>query len=126
MERQVLMITKSEDLVKLRALAKLCSREFFNDPSLLVVTWRRILEVLVLAIPPVVMEKKVRGKKKQKKKNDSRKLDILDACAALGLACNGVGDFDDAIRYLKLAKEGYDNEEYEEAIEVYEMCLARG
>ena len=31
------MITRSEDLVKLRALEKLCSQEFFNDESLLVV-----------------------------------------------------------------------------------------
>ncbi|GMI03145.1 hypothetical protein TrLO_g2503 [Triparma laevis f. longispina] len=65
LERQVLMITKSEDLVKLRALAKLCSREVFDDKSLLVVAWRRILEVLVLAMPPVVDEKKFRGKKKK-------------------------------------------------------------
>lgn len=40
---QVLRITKSEDLVKLRALAKLCSREFFEDPSLSVPVSRRIL-----------------------------------------------------------------------------------
>ncbi|GMH80868.1 hypothetical protein TL16_g08730 [Triparma laevis f. inornata] len=31
MEQQVLTITKSENLVKLKALAKLCGREFFND-----------------------------------------------------------------------------------------------
>ena len=43
------MITRSEDLVKLRALAKLCSQEFFNDKSLRVVAWRRILEVLVFS-----------------------------------------------------------------------------
>ena len=52
LERQVLMIMKSENLVKLRAMAKLCSPEFFDDPSLLVVAWRRLLEVLVLAMPP--------------------------------------------------------------------------
>ena len=46
LEAQVLEITKSEDLVKLRALSKLCSREFFNDPALLVTVRRRILEVL--------------------------------------------------------------------------------
>jgi len=34
LERQVLTITKSEELVKLRALAKLCSPEFFEDSSL--------------------------------------------------------------------------------------------
>ncbi|GMH52697.1 hypothetical protein TL16_g01289 [Triparma laevis f. inornata] len=45
LERQVLMITNLEDMVKLRALAKLCSIEFFNDPSHLVAVWRRILEV---------------------------------------------------------------------------------
>ncbi|GMH76212.1 hypothetical protein TrLO_g4030 [Triparma laevis f. longispina] len=77
MEQQVLKITRSEDLVKLRALAELCGQEFFEDPSLLVVAWRRILEVLELAMPE---EKKVRGKKKkQKKKKDPRKLKILDA-----------------------------------------------
>ncbi|GMH89685.1 hypothetical protein TL16_g11534 [Triparma laevis f. inornata] len=73
LETQVLSITRSEDLMKLRALAKLCSPDFFDDKSLLVVVWRRIFEVLELAMPPVV-EKKVRGKKKQKKKkNDLRK-----------------------------------------------------
>ncbi|GMH78149.1 hypothetical protein TL16_g07690 [Triparma laevis f. inornata] len=107
LERQVLVITKSEDLVKLRALAKLCSKGFFDDPSLLVVAWRRMLEVLVLAMPPVV-EKKARGKKKQKqkKKADPMKLEILDACLALGKACGFVGDFDDSRRYFKRAKEG--------------------
>ncbi|GMH74532.1 hypothetical protein TL16_g06491 [Triparma laevis f. inornata] len=43
-EQQVLRITKSEDLVKLRSSTELCSEEFFNDKSLLVVAWRRILE----------------------------------------------------------------------------------
>ncbi|GMH69459.1 hypothetical protein TL16_g05164 [Triparma laevis f. inornata] len=66
LERQALMITKSEDMTKLRALAKLCSLEFFDDKSLLVVAWRRILEVLVLAMSPVVDEKKARGKKTNK------------------------------------------------------------
>ncbi|GMH80420.1 hypothetical protein TL16_g08539 [Triparma laevis f. inornata] len=90
MEQQVLRITRSGDLVKLKALAKLCSGEFFDDMSLKVVAWRRILEVLELAMPE---EKKVRGKKKrQKKKKDQRKLDILDACYALGQACGWVGD----------------------------------
>jgi len=42
----VLGITNSEDLVKLRALAELCSQDFFNDPSLLVVALRRIMEIL--------------------------------------------------------------------------------
>ena len=107
MEQQVLRITKSEDLVKIRALAKLCSQDFFNDPSLLVVAWRRVLEVLELAMPE---EKKVRGnkKKQQKKKNDPRKLEILDACLALGRACNNVHDWGDAERYLKQEKEGYE------------------
>ncbi|GMH80033.1 hypothetical protein TrLO_g15645, partial [Triparma laevis f. longispina] len=65
LEAQALSITRSEDLVKLRALAKLCSRDFFDDPSLLVVAWRRIFEVLELAMPE---EKKAREKKKKKKK----------------------------------------------------------
>ncbi|GMH53854.1 hypothetical protein TL16_g01547 [Triparma laevis f. inornata] len=113
MEQQVLMITKSEDLVKLRALAKLCSVEFFNYLSLLVLAWRRILEVLVLAMPPVVDEKKARGGKKQKKKKkkaDSKKLEILDARAALAEGCSFVGDFDDARRYYKRAKERYEEQ----------------
>ena len=97
--------------MKLRALAKLCIKEFFDYPSLSVVAERRILEVLELAMPPVV-EKKVRGKKKQqqKKKIDPRKLEILDACRALGRACGFVGDVDDARRYFKRAKEGYEEQ----------------
>ncbi|GMH88658.1 hypothetical protein TL16_g11218 [Triparma laevis f. inornata] len=120
MERQVLRITRSEDLVKLRALAELCSQDFFDDKSLLVVAWRRILEVLELAMPE---EKKVRGKKKkqQKKKNDPRKLEILDACRALGVACSKVRDFDDARQYYKRAKEGCEEQlgrDSEKALEV--------
>ena len=89
MEQQVLRIAWSGDLVKLRVFAELCSQEFFDDMSLLVVAWRRILEVLEVAMQ---VEKKVRGKKKkqQKKKKDPRKLEILDACKALGTACNWV------------------------------------
>jgi hypothetical protein len=120
----VLKITGSEDLDKLRALAKLCSQEFFNDPSLLVAVLRRILEVLELAMPPPVEEKKVRGKKKKgkkKKKADPRKVEVFDACFALGRACNRVGDFEDARRYLKRAKEGYEEQlgpDSEKALEV--------
>ena len=52
-------------------------------------------------------EEENRGKKKkqQKKKADPRKLEILDACYALGVACSLVGDFDDTRRYYKRAKE---------------------
>ncbi|GMH60882.1 hypothetical protein TL16_g03146 [Triparma laevis f. inornata] len=110
MEQQVLRITRSEDLLKLRALSKLCSREIFNDVLLLVVAWRRIMEVLELAIPE---EKKVRGKKK--------KLKIFDACAALGRACGFVGDIDNARRYYERAKEGYEEQlgrDSEKALEV--------
>ena len=45
-------------------------------------------------------EKKARGKKmKQTKKADPRKLEILDACYALGRVCSFFGDFDDTRRY---------------------------
>ncbi|GMH64662.1 hypothetical protein TrLO_g9077 [Triparma laevis f. longispina] len=109
LEQQVLRITRSEDLVKRRALAKLCSPDFFEEMSLLVVAWRRILEVLELAMPK---EKKVRGnkKKQQRKKKDPRKLKILDSCFALGRAYSNVEDFDDATRYFKRAKEGYEEQ----------------
>ncbi|GMH70193.1 hypothetical protein TL16_g05346 [Triparma laevis f. inornata] len=112
LEQQVPLITKSEDLVKPRELAKLCSLDFFNDPSLLVAVWRRILEVLVLAMPPRGVEEKAQGKKNQKKKLDDsgKKLEILDACVAIGDACNIVEDFDDAERYYKRAKEQYEEQ----------------
>ncbi|GMI14070.1 hypothetical protein TrLO_g2129 [Triparma laevis f. longispina] len=87
-ETQVLRITNSEDLVKLRALAKLCSQEFFDDKSLLVIVWRRIMEMLETA-------KKVGGEKGEKEERDPRKLEMLNACYALGLACN-FSDFEDA------------------------------
>ncbi|GMH80242.1 hypothetical protein TL16_g08463 [Triparma laevis f. inornata] len=58
------------------------------------------------------VEKKARGKKKQKKKkNDPRKLEILDACFALGDACNAVSDWDDAIRYCERARAGYEEQQ---------------
>ena len=84
-----------------------------HDPSLLVAVSRRILEVLELAMPAPVEEKKVRGKKKKgmkKKKADPRKVEVLDACYALGKACNMVRDGEDARRYLKRAKEGYEDQ----------------
>ncbi|GMH56967.1 hypothetical protein TL16_g02261 [Triparma laevis f. inornata] len=110
LETQVLTITRLEDLVKLRALAKLCSKEFFDDMSLLVVAWRRILEVLEVAMQ---VEKKVRGKKKkqQKKRKDPRKLEIWTLVRLWGRHVIGLcRDFDDMIRYLKRAKEGYEEQ----------------
>ena len=91
LEQQVLKITGSEDMKKLRALEKLCSPEFFDDVSLLVVVSRRVLEVL---------------------EADPGKVEVLDACLALGRACSfGVdADFDDVIRYVKQAKEGYEEQ----------------
>ncbi|GMH75567.1 hypothetical protein TL16_g06805 [Triparma laevis f. inornata] len=112
-ETQVLGITNSEDLVKLRALAKLCSKEYFADPSLLVVAWRRIMEVLDV-------EEEVGGEKGEKEERSARALGILDACKALGYACNSVGDFEDARRYSKRAKDGYEEQlgrEIEKALE---------
>ncbi|GMH92246.1 hypothetical protein TL16_g12290 [Triparma laevis f. inornata] len=100
-ETQVLGITNSEDLVKLRALAELCSNEFFDDKSLLVVAWRRIMEVLE-------MRKKVGEVKGEKEEGGARELEILDACAALGTACGFVGNFGDAERFYKRVKEGYE------------------
>ncbi|GMH51436.1 hypothetical protein TL16_g01010 [Triparma laevis f. inornata] len=93
-ESQVLGITNSEDLVKLRALAELCSKEFFDDQSLLVVAWRRIMKVLET-------RKKVGEVKSEKEEGDAKDFEILDACAALGRASSLVGDFDDARRYFK-------------------------
>ncbi|GMH72191.1 hypothetical protein TL16_g05853 [Triparma laevis f. inornata] len=102
-ETQVLEITNLEDMVKLRALGELCSREYFDDASLLVVAWRRIMEVLET-------EEKGGGKKGEKEEGDSKELEILDACKALGQACGFVGDFDDARRYYKRAMEGYEEQ----------------
>jgi len=111
----VLEIMNSEDMVKLRALAELSSREVFNDPSLRVAVCRRILEVLVLGegFGDGMKEAKQRGGKKKKgkkKKADARVVEVLDACAALGEACNQVGDMVDARCYLKRAKDGYEKE----------------
>jgi len=71
--------------------------------------WKEVFDVLEIAIfersnilqQESVEKKKVRGKKKkQQKKKDPRKLEILDACFALGKACNNVRDFDDGRRYF--------------------------
>ncbi|GMH79874.1 hypothetical protein TL16_g08304 [Triparma laevis f. inornata] len=118
-ETQVLKITNSEDLMKLRALAQLCSKEFFDDKSLLVVAWRRIMEVLD-------MEEK-RDKKGEKEEGGTTKLEMLDGCFALGQACGWVGDFEDARRYYKRAKEGYEEQlgrDSEKAIEVARSLIA--
>ena len=57
-------------------------------------------------------EEKVRGRKKkqQRKKANPRKLEILDAYFALGKACGFVGDFDDMRRFVKRAKDGYEEQ----------------
>ncbi|GMH85689.1 hypothetical protein TL16_g10311 [Triparma laevis f. inornata] len=128
MEQQVLLrITKSDGLGKFRALAKQCSKEFFDDPSLLVAVERRILEVLVLAMPPVV-EMKARGKKQQQeKKNDPRKLEILDACKALASACSYVGDFAEELYERVLegceAQHGKDHEKMKRCAKGLNICL---
>ncbi|GMH85386.1 hypothetical protein TL16_g10214 [Triparma laevis f. inornata] len=79
-------------------------------------------------MPPVLVEKKVRGKKKQKtKKNNLRKVVIFDACYALGRACSQVRDFDDTRRYFKRAKEGYEEQlgrDSEKALEVTLSLIA--
>ncbi|GMH91056.1 hypothetical protein TL16_g11946 [Triparma laevis f. inornata] len=102
-ETQVFRVTNSEDLVKLRALAEQCSKEFFGDASLLVVAWRRIMEVLET-------RKKVGEVKSVNEKGGAMELEILDACKALGLVCNNVRDYDEAVIYLKRAKEGYEEQ----------------
>jgi len=106
LEQQVLQIIDSEDLVKLQALAELCSHEFFDDRSLSVVTWRRILEVSELA------------------NADLKSLEVLDACTCLGKACNNsvVEDYPDVKQYCKRAKEGYE-EMIEHAAKMFEICL---
>ncbi|GMH70246.1 hypothetical protein TrLO_g1615 [Triparma laevis f. longispina] len=48
LEQQVLTITKSEDLAKLQALAKLCSPDLFQDWTLGIAANRRIVEVLAI------------------------------------------------------------------------------
>ena len=115
MARWIIETMNSEDMVKLRALAELSSGEVFNDPSLRVAVCRRILEVLVLGegFGDGMKEAKQRGGKKKKgkkKKADARVVEVLDACAALGEACNYVRDFDDARCYYKRAKDGYEKE----------------
>ncbi|GMI16482.1 hypothetical protein TrLO_g12848 [Triparma laevis f. longispina] len=114
-------------------LAKLCSSELFDNKLLLAVAWLRILEVLWLAMQPVVDGKKVRGKKKQKKKtkNDPRKLEILDACFETGKACNNVRDHGWAMRYFKKAKDGCEEQlgrDSEKALYVtyYLFCSSSG
>ncbi|GMH51483.1 hypothetical protein TL16_g01022 [Triparma laevis f. inornata] len=101
----------------------MCSREFFEDESLLAVSWRRILEVLELAMPPGGGEaKKARGKKKkqQKKKANPRKLEILDACAELAYALNKTcaahfkqpnkSDREEVAEFARRAKNGYEEQ----------------
>jgi tetratricopeptide (TPR) repeat protein len=72
------------------------------------------LEVLVWGegVRDGMKEAQQRGGKKQKgqkKKGESWAVEVLDACAALGEACNQVGDEDDEC-YFKRAKDGYEKE----------------
>ena len=84
-------------------------------------------------MPAPVEEKKVRGKKnkgKKKGKADPRKVEVLDACFALGHACNYVSDWEDARRYWKRAKEGYEEQlgpDSEKALKAtYSLLVATG
>ena len=105
LEALVLAITESEDLVKLRALAKLCSREFLDDPALLVTVRRRILEVL-----EADEEGGGETKGEEGEGEEEMKLEVLDACYELGKACNLVRNYEDAKRYYKRTKEGYEEQ----------------
>ncbi|GMH47603.1 hypothetical protein TrLO_g8202 [Triparma laevis f. longispina] len=73
LEQQVLRITNSEDLVKLRALEKLCSPEFCDDPLLPTAVDRRNVKI-----------------------GSASKIERLEACEALGVACHRSGDQADA------------------------------
>ncbi|GMH47619.1 hypothetical protein TrLO_g8206 [Triparma laevis f. longispina] len=99
LEQQVLRITKSTDMLKLRALEKLCSPEFYDDPSLLTAVDKRILELLLLRLG----EQKTTGPKVVKK------LAVLEGYEALGMACgapnNNCGR---ASSYMTQAKDGYE------------------
>ncbi|GMH85190.1 hypothetical protein TL16_g10152 [Triparma laevis f. inornata] len=104
LEQQVLMITESEDMAKLRALAKLCSKEFFDDPSLLVAVSRRILEVLVLAMPPVVKKGEKEddeGTRIDFRSNPLKKVETLRALGDVQGVHGGVGDFEGALPSLQ-------------------------
>ncbi|GMH90887.1 hypothetical protein TrST_g5937 [Triparma strigata] len=95
------------------------SWDVFGDLSLLMAASRRLLEVLELSVPAPVEEKNARGKKK--KVPDPWKLEVLDACYALGDACSKVRDDDDMRRYFKRAKKGYEEQlgpDSEKALEV--------
>ncbi|GMH88056.1 hypothetical protein TL16_g11045 [Triparma laevis f. inornata] len=117
LEQQVLRITRSEDLVKLRALGKLCSRDFFNDSSLLVVAGRRILEVLELAIPE---EKKKNGECEKAIKVYERYLagqmkvlgedhkDTLFTLNNLGIVYDELKDYEKALEYYERALKGFE------------------
>lgn len=61
-----------------------------------------------MAMPPPLQKGKREGEGK-KKKADPRKLEVLDACFALGRACNQIRD-GDARRYFERAKKGYEEQ----------------
>lgn len=86
-------------MLKLRALEKLCSPEFYDDPSLLTAADKRILELLLLRLG----EQKTTGPKVVKK------LAVLEGYEALGMACcapnNNCGR---ASSYMTQAKDGYE------------------
>ncbi|GMI01470.1 hypothetical protein TrLO_g4926 [Triparma laevis f. longispina] len=61
--RQIIRITSSEDLEKLKALQKLTSPSFFNDVPLLASVDRRILELLSQTSSSKISKGKKKGKK---------------------------------------------------------------
>ncbi|GMH75778.1 hypothetical protein TrST_g3080 [Triparma strigata] len=94
LEMQVVKLMKGRDLVKLRALATLCSNAYFDDKTLLVATRKRITEVFG----------------DPWKKENRNKMAVLDACCDLGRALDKCGGahLDEGLRYIKRARAGYE------------------
>ncbi|GMH77980.1 hypothetical protein TrST_g7849 [Triparma strigata] len=89
---------------KLRALEKLCSPEFFDDPSLLVAVSRRILEVLELAMPAEearkVYERCLAGREKVLGEDHGKTLATVNN---LGIVSDKLKDYEKALEYYERA-----------------------
>ncbi|GMH80893.1 hypothetical protein TL16_g08738 [Triparma laevis f. inornata] len=125
--KEVLMITRSEDLVKLRALVKLVQSQLLRRYVTFGGGVKEDFGVLELAAPAGLWEGKAKRDKKDKVSTKMvMRLDILDASFALGRAYSFVGDFHDSRRYYERAKEGCEEQlgrDSEKAIETTHLSV---
>ncbi|GMH48555.1 hypothetical protein TL16_g00317 [Triparma laevis f. inornata] len=97
---------------KLKAAAKECP---FKDKEICMVARRRILRVLEEVLSYNLFT--------EEKERTARRLEMYDACFELGRACNQARNHEEAAKYLKKARNGYEEELGRDSEKTLEVTL---